>query len=628
MPVAKHRKKKYARPTERSAASLPLVTLEACWRAEDALARLQTGDVEGALAQAVARIIDSKNDVDALHIAGVAATRLGRLHDAIGFLTLACQGRPNDTSLRVNLGRAQSLAGDLLGARDSYTVATRLDPSDANSFFNLGNVFSRQEAYYAAIEAYQAAIRLSVKKRADIYNNYGYALASVSRHAEAIKAYQEAIAIDPNFADAHNNLGVSQVFFREALPALQSFQIASGLGGRPSDAMVNRAGALFELDQLSEALTCTDRALDIDPRDAEAWRIRGICLVALGRSDDALSALNQAVELDPESGDARFSRAIHRLRVGDFEGGWHDYESRWASSYLRRSRRQFVQPQWDGYETLIGKTLLLHAEQGFGDTIQFVRFARQFKALGALVILEVQPALAALLDRNEFGVDRVVTRGEPLPSFDLHLPLMSCPYTLRVDPKSLSDRSPYLSANSEKAQKWSRELGDSNSPLVGLAFSGSRTHREDRHRSIQLEKALSALPIGPRYVLLQADIRSDDRRVLAQRPDVLYFAEKLTDFDETAALCSLMSQVVSVDTSVAHLAGAMGIPVKLLLPFTPDFRWLLNRCDSPWYPTLKLYRQVVMGQWESPLAAVRQDLTNWLLSMETNLKVERISCEV
>jgi len=628
MPVAKHRRKKPGRAGAGVTVNRAKLSVGRTWSASDALEKLQSGAVEPALDDAVVRIKESPDDLEALHIAGVAATRLGRLADAIDLLKRAHQVKPADTAVLVNLGRAQSQAGDLLGARESYRAATQLDPNDANAFFNLGNIFSRQEAFYAALEAYQTAIRLSPAKRADIFNNYGYALASVSRHTDAIKAYQEAIAVDPGFADAHNNLGVSQVFVREAIPALQSFQLAGRLGVRVSDSMVNRAGALFELDQLSEALECTDRALALDSSDAEAWRIRGICLAGLGRAGEALEALNQAVDCDPTSGDAKFSRAIHRLRLGDYVGGWHDYESRWTSSFLRRSRRSFPQPQWDGSATLSGKTLLLHAEQGFGDTLQFIRFASRFKALGPQVILEAQPALVSVLSRTELGIDRVIPRGGPLPMFDFHLPLMSCPHVLGISLQSLAVPLPYLRVCADKARQWRARLGEVGGPLIGLVCSGSRTHREDRHRSIPLEELFSALPIGPRYVLLQADIRSDDRRLLSQRADVLNFADKLTDFDETAALCSLMTQIVSVDTSVAHLAGAMGLPVKLLLPFNADFRWLMKRDDSPWYPTMKLYRQPIMGKWADALAALREDLTQQLSSSDRSVKSEYDICEV
>ncbi len=631
MPVAKHRRKKTARAvdgTQSRSAGAQIVSGPSTWHAAEVLARLQDGEVDEALVRAAQRIQGHPEDVEALHIAGVAATRLGQFTEAIRYLRTAHEVCPGDPSILINLGRAHSQVGDLQAARESYRAATQLDPSNANAFFNLGNIFSRQEAFYAALEAYESALRLSPQKRADLYNNYGYALASLSRHKEAVQAYKQAIAIDPEFADAYNNLGVSQIYLRDALPALQSFELAKGLGGRLSDSTVNRAGALFELDQLDEALLSTERALAIDRDDAEAWRIRGICLAAQCEDRLALEALDRAVALDPQSGNAQFSRAIHRLRLGDFKGGWHDYEARWSSSFMSRSRRKFVQPQWDGSSNLRGKRILLHEEQGFGDTLQFVRFARFFQSLGATLILEVQPALFSLLSRSPLGFDRIVRWGDPLPDFDFHISLLSCPQAFGLELQSIPAQVPYLCVDEERVARWRQRLGQSPAGLVGLVCSGSRTHREDRHRSLPLEELLSVMPRGPRYVMLQADIRSDDRRALALRPDVVSFAEHLTDFDETAALCSLTDTVVTVDTSVAHLAGALNRPVHVLLPFNADFRWLRNRVDSPWYPSMRLYRQQAMGRWLEPLAAIEAMLSAELKPTHPNRLIEHADCEV
>jgi ADP-heptose:LPS heptosyltransferase len=212
--------------------------------------------------------------------------------------------------------------------------------------------------------------------------------------------------------------------------------------------------------------------------------------------------------------------------------------------------------------------------------------------------------------------------------FDFHLPLMSCPHVLGISLQSLAVPLPYLRVCADKARQWRARLGEVGGPLIGLVCSGSRTHREDRHRSIPLEELFSALPIGPRYVLLQADIRSDDRRLLSQRADVLNFADKLTDFDETAALCSLMDAVVSVDTSVAHLAGALNRPVHLLLPFNSDFRWLRHRSDSPWYPSMRLFRQPAMGRWTEPLAEMGATLLAEIKKTLADHLIEYADCEV
>ncbi len=624
MPVSRHRKSTAKKPV-RKASPRSTGPLPESWDPGLALAMLRAGDAAGSLTSALARLSSIPGDVDALHIAGVSSTRLGQHAAAIRYLLTASGLRPEDASILINLGRAQSDASELDAARASYARATELEPENANAFFNLGNVLSRQERFERAVTSYEAAIRLSPVKRADIYNNYGYALASLSRHADAIEAYKQSIAADPSFADAHNNLGVSQVFLKQAAPALESFRMAGGLGGKLSDGFVNRAGALFELDEIDDALECTRQAIELVPRDAEAWRIRGICLAAKGRHEDAMAALDHAVACDPGSGDAKFSRAIQRLRCGGGDGAWQDYESRWESSFLRRSRRGFSQPQWDGMTLADGKTLLVHAEQGFGDTLQFIRYASVLTTRAPRIIFEVQPALRDLIQRSAPGGVKVIARGESLPNFDYHLPLMSCPGVFGEAPGRSAGARPYLVTTPEKVTVWQARLGDAGSPLVGVVSSGSRTHREDRHRSIPLTDLLRALPAGPKYVILQPELREKDRIALESRDDLVHFGDLLTDFDETAALCSLMDHVVSVDTSVAHLAGALGVRTHLLLPFNPDFRWLLSRSDSPWYPSMRLYRQRAMADWCGPLSEVGQAFTGLI---ETPFDQQSATAEV
>jgi hypothetical protein len=268
--------------------------------------------------------------------------------------------------------------------------------------------------------------------------------------------------------------------------------------------------------------------------------------------------------------------------------------------------RPFSQPLWLGQAPIEGKTLLLHAEQGFGDAIQFARYAPKVATLGARVVLEVFAPLKGLMASLSGGL-QVVARGEPLPPFDLHCPLMSLPLALREQRPELQTQ-PYLTADPATASAWAERLGPKRGLRVGLVCSGSPTHIRDAQRSIPVGPLAAALPRGPEYHLLQKDVREADRAALRALTDVTVWADQLGDFSDTAALSSLMDVVVSVDTSVAHLAGALGRPVFLLLPAEPDWRWGLEGETTPWYSQMRLYRQSARGDWSEPLERVAQDL--------------------
>lgn len=272
-------------------------------------------------------------------------------------------------------------------------------------------------------------------------------------------------------------------------------------------------------------------------------------------------------------------------------------------------RRNFSQPLWTGDGEISGKTILLHAEQGLGDTIQFCRFVSLVLDRGAQVLLEVPTALLELM-ATEFGDSvRVLEAGKPLPDFDAHCPLLSLPLAFKTDLTNMPANIPYLSSASLLREKWTRKLGVKRVPRIGLAWSGNPEHKNDRNRSIGLKHLIPYLPPQFEYVSMQKDVREIDLESLVSS-GIRHFGQELTDFTETAALCDLMDAVISVDTSVAHLSGALGKPTGVLLPYAPDWRWLLGREDSPWYPTMKLYRQARIGDWDSAMHVLHSDLLN------------------
>ncbi len=272
-------------------------------------------------------------------------------------------------------------------------------------------------------------------------------------------------------------------------------------------------------------------------------------------------------------------------------------------------RRSFSAPQWFGAEPIRGKTILLHAEQGLGDTLQFVRYVSRVAAQGARVVLEVQPALKDLISGIE-GPAEVIARGEDLPEFDIHCPLLSLPLAFGTRLDTIPADIPYLTVPPDRITAWSSHLERSALHRVGLAWSGGRTHRNDHNRSIALTH-LAPLFADPQiqFVSLQQELRDGDLEILQANPQIVHFGDELHDFADTAAVVSELDVVISVDTSVAHLAGALGKPVWILLPFAPDWRWLLDRKDSPWYPTARLFRQPKIADWDGVIECVRQELS-------------------
>ncbi|TRZ68970.1 MAG: tetratricopeptide repeat protein [Comamonadaceae bacterium] len=416
-------------------------------------------------------------------------------------------------------------------------------------------------------------LNFSVLSTAAVLNNSGLALHTQGLYLEALEKFQAALALEPDNPVIFNNRGVcyfSLNFFEDAIP---SYKLATVL----------------------------------EPRYVEAHNNLGNALVKLFQHEEALISYDQALALDSGYVEAYWNKALALLQLGRFSEGWVLHESRWAKPSFQPIVRHFPQHIWDGSFPINGKTVLLHAEQGLGDTLQFVRYVELVKALGARIVLEAQAPLIPLFD-GLFGVGALVKQGDPLPLFDCHCPLMSLPLAFQTTLTSVPNAVPYLKPSPEKQLFWAEKLGPTSGLRVGLVWSGDPRHQNDKHRSVALDDLLDALPSGFTYVSLQTEIRDSDRQALDDCDRLVHFGPKLKDFSDTAALCALMDVVVCVDTSVAHLSGAMGKPTFLLLPYNPDWRWLLERTDSPWYPTMKLFRQEQLGSWQSALENVSVDL--------------------
>ena len=483
-----------------------------------------------------------------------------------------------------------------------------IDSNVAEAHYNRGNVLRDLRRLEEALAAYDQALAL----RPDFVlalNNRGWVLKELTRYSEALAAYDKVLAIKPDHGMTLHNRAALLSDLRRFDEALVSLDTLVSLQPENADVLNNRGVALKFLNRAEEALTSYNKALALNPDHVQALGNRGVLLQGLRRFDEALADFQRALAVKPNHPEAHWDMAFFRLLRGDFAVGWQEAEWRWEKKEIVPRKRNFPQPLWLGKESLSGKTILLHAEQGIGDTIQFCRYAPLVAKKGAHIILEVQPALASLVAGIKPSIDKldVVAKGESLPHFDFHCPLMSLPLAFGTTERTIPADVPYLHATDDAIARWKERLGRSPSLRVGLVWAGNPAHTNDRNRSIPLERfaPLLSLP-GVEFISLQKTASPDDMKALRDHGSVLDLGAELRDFTETAAIVSQLDLMVSVDTAAAHLAGAMGKPVYLLLPFMPDWRWLLDRDDSPWYPTARLFRQKVPGRWDDVVSRITE----------------------
>ena len=491
-------------------------------------------------------------------------------------------------------------------ALDSCGRAIALCPGYADAHNTRGGVLWDLARYEEALICCDRAIALD-PDLAPTFANRGNVLHHLGRYAEAEISCKRAIALLPGDAPAHSNLGIVLADLERYEEATSSCERAILLRRDHAKSHGNRAGALRYLGRYQEALKSCERAVAFEPGLVEAHNNRGTLLQDLGRYRESLVSYDCAVTLKADYAEAYNNKGLSLLLMGKFWDGWPLQEWRWKTARFKGRQRPFSQPLWLGDFPIAGKTILLHAEQGLGDTLQFVRYAPQVAALGARVIVEAPSALIPLL-RTLQGDFRWVAHGEALPDVDAHCPLMSLPLAFRTTLETIPADVPYLSADAALQRAWRERLGEQRRPRIGLAWSGNPANRNDHNRSLPLNLLLRHLSPAFDYHIVQKDLRPADEQVLRDHPQLHRHHDKLIDFAETAALLAAMDLIVSVDTSIAHLAGALGRPVWILLPYSPDWRWLTARSDSPWYPTARLFRQRRPGDWSDVLQEVRGGL--------------------
>jgi Tfp pilus assembly protein PilF len=512
---------------------------------------------------------------DAMHLLGAVRHQQGRNTEALGLIGAALALQPRNAAALSNHGLVLSALGRHAEALAAYDRALVIDPRHAGTLVNRGATLKDLGRHAEALASCDRALAIEPAS-ADAINNRGMALHALARFDDAVACFDKALALDPNHALAHQN----------------------------------RGAALIPLSRFEEAIESFDRAIALRPAYANAIYNRGRALKELQRLDEAIDAYRQAIALEPDNYGMRWDQALLQLLRGDFAAGWQGYEWRFKAKEVALTPRDFAQPLWRGDAPLQGHTILLHAEQGLGDTIQFLRYAPLVAARGAKVIIEVKRPLHILID-GAAGAAATIAKGDALPAFDLHCPFPSLPLAFGTTLETIPAQVPYLGARPDRFAAWQGRL-PAEAPRVGLVWSGNPLHKNDRNRSVAFAALAPLLAVpGVRFVSLQKDPREADARALHLRPDVTDIAAELRDFADTAAVISLLDLVISVDTAVAHLAGALGKPVWIFVPETVDWRWMVDREDSPWYPTARLFRQAHTGDWTDVIARVGAALASW-----------------
>jgi Flp pilus assembly protein TadD len=510
----------------------------------------------------------------------------------------------NQTAIATAIAHHQ--AGRLHEAEAGYRQILGQQPEQPDALHLLGVLASQVGQHQAALELIARAISLN-PRAAEYHGNLGVALGELGRTGEAIAAYQRAIALQPNAAQYHNNLGSALRKEGRLDEAVTSYHQALYLRPDYADPHYNLANIYKDVGKFDEAAARYRHALALRPDWLVAYNNLGNALCAAGRFDEATTVSRQALAKLPQSPLAHWNFGLMLLRHGDLENGLPEYEWRWQARELRLKTRNFVQPRWDGSD-LAGRRILLHAEQGFGDTIQFIRYVPMVRARGGKIIVAAQPELTPLLQCVE-GVEQWIPTANGFGDFDVHCPLASLPGVMKTTAATIPAMPGYLQVNEELRLAWQEQVAAEPGLKVGIAWAGGPSHPHDRERSMRLAqlRPLAEVP-GVTVISLQKGAASKQS---VEGIKVIDWTEEIEDFADTAALIANLDLVISVDTAVAHLAGAMGKPVWVLLAMVPDWRWMLDRQDSPWYPTMRLWRQKRWNDWQAPVAAAAEALAKF-----------------
>src|SRR5215475_9010003 len=534
----------------------------------------------------------------------VGLYREGRLAEAEKICTRILRARPDWFDALHLLGVIKLQGGKAGAACSHFEQALKLDPASAPAMSNLGMALAALNRDQEALAILDKAVAL-MPGSVEATSNRGNVLMKLNRPNEALAAFDAALALAPGFPGARANRGNALAALGRFEEALAQYDAVLAALPTHAETYLNRGSALMGLSRASEAIAAFDRALALRPDYVRAHIGRGAARQALNQQHEALADFERAIALDKSNADAHHNAALAHLTLGDYRRGFEQYEWRWQRSGMPARRRSFGKPLWLGEYPLARKRILIAAEQGLGDCVQFARYVPLLARTGATVVLEAPPPLCSLFARLE-GVTTVVARGDALTDFDVYCPAGSLPRAMRTEVSSIPADIPYLRPSETHIAKWRERIANLPTPRIAVVWSGSADHANDRNRSMALRQIAPLFALKAGFVSVQRDLRAADAEELTRQQALTHVGDALNDFDDTAAVLALVDLVITVDTSVAHLAGALGRPTFVLVPFCPDWRWMLARADSPWYPTARLFRQPAVGDWESAIARVAE----------------------
>jgi len=479
-----------------------------------------------------------------------------------------------------------------------------------SSWLNRGHNLVQSQQYEKALLCYEEAIK-HFPKDAELRYCKGVAEHHLKNFENAIKNYQQAIRINSKYAEAYDNLAAAQFELGLDSDALESIQKALKISPhRPKQhgrlACIYIRQGLFE-----EAIRAIEQAIKLDPNCASYYMIRSSAYRCIKEIDNSIKDIRKAIELNPEDPNYYYNLSFDLLITEDFEEGWACYEARFLTEDFLKNTPKMIAPEWKGNSSLMGKTILVIPEQGLGDQIQFGRYAIILREMGAKVLLSVKPSLIEIMQSMdpEISVITCFIPAEEVPQHDYYVSLMSLLGIFKTNINRVPSALKYISPSQTAIDKWSKQFTSRERLRVGITWSGNPSHVNDRNRSMPLKNLIPLFDFDIDFFILQIEMKKEEDKMITELP-LKDYRKEFSTFQDTAGLMDYLDLVITVDTSVAHLSAALGKPTWVMLPYVPDFRWLLDRDDSPWYPTMKLFRQTSPGDWDSVVEKIKSELNN------------------
>lgn len=551
---------------------------------------------------------NSSNDPVFANIFAQIALQNNQITQGIIWLKKSLEVKNDQPDALLNLGTAFSEINQFENALDCLGKSIKLDKANPLAYFNQGVVYRHLNQFDNALNSYKNALKIN-PEYVDALNGIGRIFHLNNEFNEAIKYYDKAIQFQPNYFEVIYNKSIALQELNRYDEALICFDSAIQLNPSYHKAYNGKGSSLFKLNRYDEALICFDSAIQLNPGFHEAYNNKGCTFCELKRYDEALICYDHAIKVKADDASGYWNKSLLKLLIGEYEEGWKLYEWRRQNEKYKSNYKFYLQPLWLGKESLQDKIILVEAEQGLGDIIQFCRYIPMLENIGAKVILETPKELISIISSLN-GNFLIVEKNESINHFDYHIPIMSLPLALKTTIHNIPTSIPYLFSDKIKKEYWNKKLNKKTQPRIGLVWSGLNTHENDKNRSLLLKDLEPIIKLPFDFHSLQKEIRKNDQKTLFEFKQIHQHQDELIDFSDTAALIEEMDLIISVDTSVAHLAGALGKDVWILLPYHPDYRWMLDRNDSPWYPTCTLFRKSRIDDWAEVLFEIIFNLKN------------------